>query len=119
MLVPGVPYHDSVCVYTVKGSPRSLVNIQRHTELQIIFPVMRTFKIFSLSNIQIYKTGRSHCGAAETNPTSIHEGTGLIPGLAQGSGIAVSYGVNCRHSLDPVLLCLRLWLAAVAQIQAL
>ena len=27
--------------------------------------------------------GRSHCGAAETNLTSIHEDAGLIPGLAQ------------------------------------
>ena len=26
--------------------------------------------------------GSSHCGAAETNLTSIHEDTGLIPGLA-------------------------------------
>ena len=25
----------------------------------------------------------SHCGAAETNPTSIHEDMGSIPGLAQ------------------------------------
>ena len=25
----------------------------------------------------------SHCGSAETNPTSIHEDMGSIPGLAQ------------------------------------
>ena len=25
----------------------------------------------------------SHCGTVETNPTSIHEGAGSIPGLAQ------------------------------------
>ena len=25
----------------------------------------------------------SHCGAAETNPTSIHEDMGSIPGLSQ------------------------------------
>ena len=25
----------------------------------------------------------SHCGTAETNPTSIHEDVGLIPGLTQ------------------------------------
>ena len=25
--------------------------------------------------------GSSHCGSAETNPTSIHEDAGLIPGL--------------------------------------
>ena len=27
--------------------------------------------------------GSSHCGAAETNPTGIHEDVGLIPGLTQ------------------------------------
>ena len=27
--------------------------------------------------------GSSHCGSAEMNPTSIHEDTGSIPGLAQ------------------------------------
>ena len=29
------------------------------------------------------KTGSSHCGTAETNPTSIHEDAGSIPGLTQ------------------------------------
>ena len=27
--------------------------------------------------------GSSHCGTVETNPTSIHEDVGLIPGLSQ------------------------------------
>ena len=31
--------------------------------------------------------GSSHCGAAETNPTSIYEDADLIPGLAQWAGI--------------------------------
>ena len=38
------------------------------------------------------------------DPTSNHEDTGLIPGLAQwvkGSSIAVSCGVSRRHGMDP------------------
>ena len=42
----------------------------------------------------------SHCGALETNPTSIHKNVGLIPVLAQWVG-HVSCGVGCRHGSDP------------------
>ena len=52
---------------------------------------------------QELEKGSSHCGSVVTNPTSIHEDIGLIPGLTQwvkdpllpesrtqlGSGIAV------------------------------
>ena len=44
-----------------------------------------------------------------TNPTRNHEVAGSVPGLAQwvkGSGIAVSCGVGCRRSSDPLLLWL-------------
>ena len=45
-----------------------------------------------------------------TNPTSIHEDVGLIPGLVQGvkdpAGVAVSCGVGRRCSLDPAWLWL-------------
>ena len=36
----------------------------------------------------------SHCGTVEMNPTSIHEDSGLIPGLARwlGDPVAVSCG---------------------------
>ena len=33
--------------------------------------------------IELRSPGSSCCSAAETNPTSIHEDTGSIPGLAQ------------------------------------
>ena len=56
------------------------------------------------------------------NPTSIHEDSSLIPGLTQwvkGSAVAVSCGIGCRYSLDPVLLWLWSRLASTALIQPL
>ena len=52
-------------------------------------------------------------GSALTNPTSILEDTGSIPGLAQWvkeSSVAMSCGVGGRGGLDPAFLCLRQWL---------
>ena len=53
------------------------------------------------------------------NPTRIHEDTGSIPCLAQGSCIAMSYGVGCRHGSDLVLLWLWRRQVAAASIQPL
>ena len=57
----------------------------------------------------------SCCGSVETNLTSIHKDTGLIPGLTQkikGSSIAVRYGISRRCGLD--LTWLWLWCRPVA-----
>ena len=56
---------------------------------------------------------------AEMNLTSIHEDVGSIPGLAQGSGIAVSCGVGYRHISDPSLLWMWCRLEVIALIQPL
>ena len=57
-----------------------------------------------------------------TNLTRNHEVAGSVPALAQwvkGSGVAVSCGIGCRHSLDPTLLWLWCRVAAAAPIQPL
>ena len=58
-----------------------------------------------------------------TNLMRNHEVADWIPGLAQwvkeGSGVAVSCGVGCRHGSDPVLLWLWCRLAAAALIRPL
>ena len=66
--------------------------------------------------------GRSHGGGVETNPTSIHEAVGLIPGLTQWvNDLALQWavGVGCRRGSDLALLWLLCRLAAVALIWAL
>ena len=66
--------------------------------------------------------GNSHCGAVETNLTTICEDTGSNPGLTQwikGPSITMNCVVDCRQGSDPMLLWLWCWLATVALIQPL
>ena len=66
--------------------------------------------------------GRSHCGAVETNTTSIHEDVGSNPwppSVGRGSGIAVSCGIGRRRGSDPTLLWLWHRPVAVAPIRPL
>ena len=56
------------------------------------------------------------------NPTSIHEDSGLIPGLTQWTGdpaLPVSCGIGWSHGSDPMLLWLCCRPAAVALIPTL
>ena len=46
----------------------------------------KTYIGYEQDNIKIYSHRSSHCGTAETNPTSIREDAGSIPGLAQRVG---------------------------------
>ena len=45
--------------------------------------IKETIQEEDIIHINIYTPRDSHCGAVETNPTSIHDDVGSVPGLTQ------------------------------------
>ena len=66
--------------------PRGYYGQQMDSMAQGHHPSLRAIKATSQKGIRKTTVGSSHCGIGETNPTSIHEVVGLIPGLAQCVG---------------------------------
>ena len=78
------------------------------------------YLLFHIVTLFCLKTGpgASHCGTVEMNLTGIHKDAGLTPGprsVGQGSGVAMSCGIGCRHGSDPTLLWCRLGAVALMQ----
>ena len=55
-------------------------------------------------SLKLFKLGVSVVAQQVTNLMSIHEDVGSIPGLPQGSGVALSCAVGCRQGSGLVLL---------------
>ena len=99
-----------------------LLSIRGFVFWKLILPFQKKNLLIVCLSSMLGNSGRSHCGSAETNLTSIQEEPGFNPwpcSGSQGSGLAVSCGVGRRYSSDPELLRLQCRLAAAAPIQPL
>ena len=99
-----------------KDTIKKMKTVHRTGKLQIIFDKRL------VSRIHKELLRKSCCGSVVTNPTSIQEDTSSTPGPTQwvkSSSTAVSCGVGCRCSLDPVLLWLWRKPGAASQIRHL
>ena len=61
---------------------------QSDSVLYIIESVLEVIPVYALNEVlltynKLFQFRSSYCGAAETNPTSIHYNVGSIPGLAR------------------------------------
>ena len=57
-------------------------------------------KFYSCIDIKFVPCRSSHCGAAEINPTVIHEDVGSIPGFTQWVGDPVLPELRCRLQMQ-------------------
>ena len=84
--------------------------IQGPQMIQIVWKVysfLKLQRVYDAKRVKITIMWSSHCGAAETNPTSNHEIEGSIPGLAQWlrscAAVAVVQDGSCSSNWTPSL----------------
>ena len=85
-------YHKNqyICLYIIKHSNYIKQELKGINNKSLI--VMKLIE----KDYKNIKTGSSHCSSVVTNPTSIHEDTGLIPGLALWAKNLVLLWLWCR-----------------------
>ena len=71
-----------VSIFIMKRNP-SLPIFRSITSRSFYYILLARFILILETNHSQVALGSSHCGAAETNPTRIHEDAGSIPGFTQ------------------------------------
>ena len=99
-------FEINMCLTEYTENNLKRINKDWRIELLLFTLCFSSVLIFHNKWVSVIKNkniGSSCCGSAVTNPTSIREDVGSIPGLPQW-GIAMSCGVGHRCSSDPPLL---------------